>query len=130
MRAAVVTVGVGVRLGASALAGEFNPGHVYVSVEEFEVCDFGGQEAILEIDPVTGETSIFADSSDGICVGSGLAFTPDGWRLRLWLPKPLPTISARYADRFRRNTLSRAITYLAHRHRVWPQSTHITNVPW
>ncbi|MCH8964891.1 MAG: hypothetical protein IIB58_08025, partial [Planctomycetes bacterium] len=85
MRVTSVLLGVWCLLGlaASTLAGEFIPGHVYVSVEEFEVCDFGGQEAILEIDPVTGETSIFADSSDGICAASGLAFTPDSAHLRL-----------------------------------------------
>jgi len=71
-------------LGASsALRGDggFERGHVFVAVSEPESCDFGGREWIVEVDPDTGAWSVFADSDDGLCVVSGLRFTPDGTRL-------------------------------------------------
>ena len=63
----------------------FTPGHIFVSVSESEPCDGGlqGREWIIEIDPETGATSVFADSDDGICIVGGLRFTPDGSRLLL-----------------------------------------------
>ena len=74
-------------LVAPAARGQdsFTPGHIFVSVLEPEPCDQGlnGREAIIEIDPTTGEMSIFADSDDGICIVTGLRFTPDGSRLLL-----------------------------------------------
>jgi len=72
----------GLTVATTCVAGEFVPGHVYIAVEELEACDFGGQEWIIEIDPDTGESTIFADSSDDLCVVSGLRFTPDGMNLR------------------------------------------------
>jgi hypothetical protein len=59
----------------------FVHGHIFVAVTEAEACDFGGREWIVEIDPDTGIWSVFADSDDGLCVVSGLRFTPDGSRL-------------------------------------------------
>jgi len=64
------------------VAGEFIPGHVYIAVEDLEPCDFGFEEWIIEIDPDTGESTIFADPSDDLCVVNGLRFTPDGMKLR------------------------------------------------
>ncbi len=66
---------------AHAGGGGFTPGHVFVSVFEPDACDFGGREAIVEIDPTTGAASVFADSDDGVCLLSGLRFTPDRTRL-------------------------------------------------
>ncbi len=75
-------VATGLLPGAARAGGEqFTPGHVFVSVHEPDPCDFGGREAIVEIDPATGAASVFADSDDGICALSGLRFTPDGERL-------------------------------------------------
>lgn len=56
MRAAMMLVGVWALLGAATTtpAGEFVTGHVFVTVWQADPCDFGGEEAILEIDPVTG----------------------------------------------------------------------------
>lgn len=65
----------------SPASGEFVRGHIYVSIVEAEPCDFGGTEAIVDINPQTGEFEVLADSSDPICVGNGLRFTPDGERL-------------------------------------------------
>ncbi len=74
-------------LGAGVAArGEFVPGHLYVSAYTGEpACmEFGGPEAIIEIDPDTGEMWVFAISDDhDMCVVSGLLFTPDGERLFL-----------------------------------------------
>ncbi|MCH7703349.1 MAG: hypothetical protein IID37_16860 [Planctomycetes bacterium] len=71
-------------VATTCVAGEFIPGHVYVTLRELEACDFGGMEWIVEVDPATGETSIFADTvKDGICRANGLTFTPDGSFLRL-----------------------------------------------
>ena len=70
-------------VATTCLAGEFIPGHVYVTLRELEACKVG-LEWIVEVDPATGETSIFADSvSDGLCRANGLTFTPDGSFLRL-----------------------------------------------
>ena len=59
----------------------FTRGHLFVTIGEAEPCEFGGREAIVEIDPATGEASVFADSSDGLCRVSGLAVAPDRRRL-------------------------------------------------
>ncbi len=67
-----------------SLAGEttgFVRGHIFVAISRSEPCDFGGREWIVEIDPDSGAWSIFADSDDGLCVVTGLRFTPDGSRL-------------------------------------------------
>jgi len=78
-------ISAGVALFAPATRGEFVPGHVFVAVAEGESCEMGGQEWIVEIDPVTGENWIFAEASEDndLCDISGLAFTPDGTKLRL-----------------------------------------------
>ncbi len=69
---------------ASGARGQdkFVPGHIYVAAVGGEECEPDmGNDVILEIDPVTGATSIFADLDDGLCRVSGLRFTPDGQRL-------------------------------------------------
>ena len=63
--------------GASA---QFTPGHIFVAVHQGESC-LHGEDGIIEIDPTTGQWSIFADGADGICDISGLRFTPDNRRL-------------------------------------------------
>ena len=72
-----------VLLPGNSLGAQFVRGHIYVSVSEGEGCDLGGREWIVEIDPATGDWSVFADSflDEGICDVSGLRFTPDGTRL-------------------------------------------------
>ncbi|MGE0480149.1 MAG: hypothetical protein AB7Q17_06710 [Phycisphaerae bacterium] len=59
----------------------FIPGHIFASVNGSESC-FTQRNWIYQIDPASGEQWIFADSADGLCVSNGLAFTPDGRRLR------------------------------------------------
>ena len=63
----------------------FTPGHIFVSEFGVEGCIAKGGPLnwIREIDPETGESSIFADPSDGLCDNGGLIFTPDGKRLRV-----------------------------------------------
>ncbi len=65
---------------ADAQQAKFTYGHIFVSVQAGKPC-LNGEDAILEIDPVTGEWSLFADSKDGLCRTTGLRFTPDGRRL-------------------------------------------------
>ena len=80
----IVAVWAGISLFPPAPASahpEFVGGHVFVSVTSPDPCDFGGLEAIVEIDPTTGTVSVFAGSDDGICLVNGLRFTPDGTRL-------------------------------------------------
>ena len=60
----------------------FIGGHVFVSELESEAC-YRGNNWILEIDPRTGKSWRIADIQDGLCVNNGLAFTPDGKRLRV-----------------------------------------------
>ena len=64
----------------SSVHAQFTPGHIFVSIQESEACNFS-EDAIIEIDPSTGQWSIFADSADGICMTNGLRFTPDNGRL-------------------------------------------------
>ena len=65
----------------SGAHAQFTPGHIFVSVQSSEPCRAEFAEAIFEIDPTTGDVSIFADRDDGICGVNGLRFTPDGTRL-------------------------------------------------
>ena len=64
-------------------AGEFVPGHIYLVAREAEVCELGGEEWIVDVDPETGEFEVFAhsESDPGICAITGVRFTPDGRRL-------------------------------------------------
>ena len=59
---------------------QFTPGHIYVAVHQGKSCIIG-EDGIIEIDPTTGQWSVFADQADGICGISGLRFTPDNRRL-------------------------------------------------
>ena len=65
----------------------FTPGHVFVSHADHNCCEFsGGFDRIWEVDPETGEVSLFA-TMGGVhgewcgCM-SGLVFSRDGSRLR------------------------------------------------
>ncbi len=62
----------------------FVPGHIFVGEIEVEPCygPLWGDSFIREIDPESGETWILGDSDDGLCIPNGVAFTPDGTRLR------------------------------------------------
>ena len=64
----------------SGAYAQFTPGHIFVSIHQDESC-LNGKDGIIEIDPTTGQWSIFADADDGICKISGLRFTPDNRRL-------------------------------------------------
>ena len=67
----------------SSVHAQFTPGHIFVSVQHSEPCRIDFPEVIVEIDPTTGDMSIFADFDDGLCNATGLRFTPDGRRLLL-----------------------------------------------
>ena len=64
----------------SGAYAQFTPGHIFVAVHQSESC-LNGKDGIIEIDPTTGQWSVFADAADGICKISGLRFTPDNQRL-------------------------------------------------
>lgn len=83
--AAWVAVSVAAEPGVRAQAPPqtFTSGHIFVSVQHPEPCRIDFPEAIVEIDPTTGDMSVFADFDDGICNVTGLRFTPDGRRLLL-----------------------------------------------
>jgi hypothetical protein len=83
-RMAWVLVAATLVAGSAALGeGGFKPGHLYVSVVESESCfHVGYHEAILEVNPATGDWRVFADDvDDGLCKVNGLRFTPDGRKL-------------------------------------------------
>ncbi|MBI5866592.1 MAG: hypothetical protein HZB38_19165 [Planctomycetes bacterium] len=61
---------------------DFIPGRLYVSGSAGP-CDEGPNQAVFEFDPVTRESRMFAQLPEEICgFMTGLAFTPDGSRLR------------------------------------------------
>ena len=66
---------------ANAQESTFTYGHIFISVQAGEPGCLNGEDAILEIDPVTGEWSFLADRADGLCRTTGLRFTSDGRRL-------------------------------------------------
>src|SRR5262245_6030541 len=67
---------------ASSHAAEFVPGDVYVAESSVESCG-NPPGRIYRIDPVSGESSIFAQIPISMCgFLFGLAFTPDGSKLR------------------------------------------------
>ena len=85
----ILTTVVGaLALGLSAHAGEppssFTPGHIFVSMAQFEGCfEPHDPDRIWEVDPATGEVTLFVEIPAELCVGvSSLIFTPDGSRLR------------------------------------------------
>jgi len=71
---------------ASALA-DFKRGNVFVSDPSIKFCMNGDQfgwDLIWEIDPQTGEVSLFAELANELCgFITGLTFTPDGRGLRV-----------------------------------------------
>ena len=70
-------------LPPTALA-QFTPGHVFLSQPSFEMCGHGIPDSIWEIDPETGEVTLFAELTGADCgVISGLVVTPDGCGLRV-----------------------------------------------
>ncbi len=71
--------------GVAPVRAEFKYGHIYVSASDNDWCTVkGGPAAIIEIDPDTGEMTVFAHSDDHpFCGPGGLRFTPDGSRLLL-----------------------------------------------
>jgi len=80
----VLGIGLVLALGGAAFA-EFTPGHVFVSYPAGKLCagGFATWDQIWEIDPATGENRLFVELSGDDCgIVSGLAFTPDGSRLR------------------------------------------------
>ncbi len=58
----------------------FVPGHVFFTMCRGENC---GKEWIVELDPETGKTWMLASTDDGLHLGTGLRFTPDGKGLRV-----------------------------------------------
>ncbi len=84
-RSIPVVAGIALILVSSA-RGEFVPGHVFAAQAARKLCleqeEFGG-DRIWEIDPATGEATLFAAIPEELCgFLTGLAFTPDGSRLR------------------------------------------------
>lgn len=71
---------------ASSARGQFAPGHVFVAESAGKNCmqqDIYGPDRIWEINPETGEVSLFVQIPPEMCgFLTGLAFTPDGTRLR------------------------------------------------
>jgi len=71
---------------ASTVRGQFVPGHVFAAQSTGKMCQIPadyGDDRIWEIDPETGEATLFVEISDEMCgFLTGLAFTPDGTRLR------------------------------------------------
>ena len=67
-------------------AGQFVPGHVFVAESSGKLCmqqEIYGHDRIWEIDPETGEGTLFVEIPDDMCgFLTGLAFTLDGTRLR------------------------------------------------
>ena len=71
---------------AGSARGQFVPGHVFAAELPGKVCKLAkgfGSDRIWEIDPQTGEASLFVEIPPEMCgFMTGLAFTPDGTRLR------------------------------------------------
>lgn len=72
-------------LGVQTAAADFVPGRLYISAPVIEGCHspIPGHDLIYEFDPQTGGYSVFATIPDELCEISGLAFTPDGSKLRI-----------------------------------------------
>ncbi|MCH9033157.1 MAG: hypothetical protein IID42_01470 [Planctomycetes bacterium] len=60
---------------------QFTPGNIFVSGVIGEGCNFGGDDIIVEIHPITGPFNRVASREGGLCTVSGLRFTPEGDRL-------------------------------------------------
>ncbi len=85
IRKRMVTVLVGVSLWVvGATRAEFVPGHIFVVQRTDTFClhqPQNGPEKIWEIDPLTGDVSLFLELPECVHLTS-LAFAPDGTRLR------------------------------------------------
>jgi hypothetical protein len=72
--------------GPPAARGQFVPGHVFVAESPGKVCmnqEIYGHDQIWEFDPEAGEATLFVQIPEEMCgFLTGLAFTPDGSRLR------------------------------------------------
>lgn len=64
--------------------GQFMPGHVFVSGGSANLCkDTSERDFIWDVNPETGDISLFVEIPGKLCDAvTGLAFTPDGRRLR------------------------------------------------
>ncbi len=103
MKAKCVFAAAAALVLAGVARGEhsFAYGHVFVSLQASDPCDFGGPEAIVEIDPATGTSSVFADSNDGICLITGLRFAPhDNQLLALNLGHIVPGFDGGWVQAF------------------------------
>lgn len=60
---------------------QFTPGNIFVAGIFGEGCGFGGNDIIVEIDPITGPFNLVSTRQNGLCSVSGLRFTPEGDRL-------------------------------------------------
>ncbi len=74
-------------LGSGSVArGQFKCGNVFVAESSFKLCHeppTASPDRIWELNPHTGEAKLFAVIPDELCTFlTGLAFTPDGTRLR------------------------------------------------
>ncbi|MBI5866595.1 MAG: hypothetical protein HZB38_19180 [Planctomycetes bacterium] len=71
-----------VSIACEPVRAGFVPGRLYVSGSAGP-CEEGPNQAVFEFDPVTRESRMFAQLPEPICgFMTGLAFTPDGSRLR------------------------------------------------
>ena len=67
----------------NSVHAQFVPGHIFVAQTDDERCIGAGRDRIWEIDPTTGEFTLFAQLFGNECGEmSGLTFTPDGTHLR------------------------------------------------
>jgi len=82
----VVASAILVLFAASSALADFKRGNVFVSDPSIKFCMNGDQfgwDRIWEIDPDTGVVTLFAELANEQCgYLTGLAFTPDGTRLR------------------------------------------------
>ena len=67
----------------NSVHAQFVPGHIFVAQSDDDACIGAGRDRIWEIDPTTGDFTLFAQLFGDECAGmSGLTFTPDGTHLR------------------------------------------------
>jgi hypothetical protein len=87
VKARAIIAGIAALAAGAAARGEFVPGHIFVAEGAGSYCTQqwlrGGTDKIWEIDPVSGEVTLFVELKDEQCSGiSGIVFTPDGQGLR------------------------------------------------
>lgn len=81
-----ILIGLIVSASDTSAGAQFTPGHIFVSDPAGKFCSGPPRpwDRIWEIDPDTGQVSLFAELADEWCgLVSGLAFTPDGTKLRV-----------------------------------------------